>query len=87
MFFFDYKLKSINFKFVKGSFIGKDVRMKQMQAPIDLTLRILTANQGPVATNVLALLRPSVTTDVIGWVQMGPLDLSKENNNFNAMNV
>ena len=62
--------------------------MKQIQAPISLTLGILTANQGPVAINVLALLRPSVTTDVIGWVQMGSLDLvSKENNNFNAMNV
>ena len=73
---------------MKGSIIGKGVRMKQIQAPISLTLRILTANQGPVVRNVLALLTPSVTTDVIGWVQMGPLDLvSKENNNFNTLNV
>ena len=35
---------------------------------------------------VLALLRTSVRSDVIGWVQMGPLDLvSKENNHLKLL--
>ena len=53
-----------------------------------LSISCLLTNGKPVATTVLALLRTSVTTDVIGCLQMRPLDLvSKENNNLNDIGL
>ena len=50
-----------------------------------LSISCLQTNGKPVATAVLALLRIILTTDVIGCLQMRPLDLVfKENNKLNA---